>query len=727
MSRSPRPASRGRLLHPVVACIAALLLTTSAAHAADQPPTGGTTVGDFNGDGFKDFTSAASSATQLEIIFGSAEPGVARSLSSGGTGVRLTLAGAQPSATATYAFRPPIRIGDFDGDKIDDVLLDGFVGKSWVVYGARDSGTVAVAEGDPRVTMLLDHTGAQSTGTKASYGIGDFDGDGTSDFIHPRVLPSPLTIDNYEGHAAMVFGGTLYPTGARKSYIDTRTEFGNRNTKIIELDGQVRCSWVVRNWLPTYECRSSFTWPIPIGDYNDDGATDLYQEVNGFVITAPGGNPDIQVFVPRLWDIYVPSRPPGDAWTPVVKPLPAPREPIGPPTTHDTYECNFNGVGKVQIRYTPELPENWPAGNTSIGLKARLDFNWDTWNVLHKYGVQDLAGGTVMVPVTLPSTSGAPVQVAVPLTIAPVTLPESSRNWVAFSTTATGRSPVFTAPTGPASGLTVTGRRVQFFLGLKDPAGKYLRFGYAGDQDTNADTFDAAGCISNDVFVPRDGSVGSDGPTPTPTATPTPTPEPNVQTGMTGWRRSVDGELADGLVLTDGLLANVAGWAYDDRVQRDANRLEVEFDLDLGTIPGTAPGNGATLAFASASLGGRAGAGNPGLGLGWVTNKGNAIVFGTVKGGLTPSDNYVGIVDSVVGRSGYPNLLQSAPAVSRLANASTHVKVRAFGGIVTVELNGVERLRRTMRLPTDAWVGFTAGTSTARQRTAVRNVVIRAL
>ncbi len=172
-----------------------------------------------------------------------------------------------------------------------------------------------------------------------------------------------------------------------------------------------------------------------------------------------------------------------------------------------------------------------------------------------------------------------------------------------------------------------------------------------------------------------------------------------------------------------------SGAIFDARRTVDGNRLTVDFDLVLtgAGLPeaGKVAGNGATLALASESEGGVVRAKNYNIGLGWVGNKGIAFVFGTVKGGLTPSNNYVAIANSVVGKSGYPTLLQSAPAVSKLAGSTTHVTVQASGGVVTIALNGIERLRRTMTLPRDAWVGFTASTGGNSQAHAVRNVVVK--
>jgi hypothetical protein len=558
----PGRASAARRILPALATLfVAAASAAPAAHAADQPPLGGTLAGDFNGDGFMDFvanTTGTAAQSSHEVLFGSAEPGRAKLLAEGGRGVRLTLAGIQPATGSRLTFRPPVRIGNFDGDRYDDVTIDGFGGKSWVVFGGPDAGTVAVAEGDPRVTMLLDFTGPRSTGARQSFGVGDWTGDGYADFIQPIDVPSSLGVNEYQGHALIIFGGPGLGinVNGRSRVRDLRNWTGGA----ARLVGRVTCGFFMKGWLPVYECRSSFTWPVPIGDYDRDGHSDLFQPAGNFVIRGTGnGFTTIRAIDRSYTTIDVPSQPAGDPWgKPIRTPLPTPT----------------------------------------------------------------------------PAPSATPVP----------------------------------TPTPP--------------------------------------------------------------PTPTPTATPIPTPTPTpgpvdpTQSGTYQWMRDIDEDLVDGNVLVDGTAANDVGWMYDRKRKLNANELRVDFDLELGSIPGVAPGNGATLAFASESQGGALIGGNPGLGLGWVTNKGNAIIFGTVKGGLTPSNNYVAIANGVVGRSGYPTLLQSAPATSPLAGHTTHVTFRATGGVVTVALNGTERLRRAMTLPTDAWIGFTAGTSTARQRVAVRNVRI---
>lgn len=238
---------------------------------------------------------------------------------------------------------------------------------------------------------------------------------------------------------------------------------------------------------------------------------------------------------------------------------------------------------------------------------------------------------------------------------------------------------------------------------LYHPAGKALIRGRAGRMVIAAATRDAntISLASRPSGTPWTGGTSPD-----------PEPEPDPGNGGTaGW--TLSGAAArgagDSVVLTQGIQSNVAGAVYDARSTIDARKVTVEFDVRISPVVGS--GQGVTVAFAAPSSGGQAIAKNAGIGLGWVGNKGNAIVLGTVKAGPAPSNNYVAIASDVVGRSGYPTLVQSAAAGSSLARATNRVRVVSSGGVVTVIVNGVERLRRTIMLPAAAYVGFTASTS----------------
>lgn len=132
------------------------------------------------------------------------------------------------------------------------------------------------------------------------------------------------------------------------------------------------------------------------------------------------------------------------------------------------------------------------------------------------------------------------------------------------------------------------------------------------------------------------------------------------------------------------------------------------------------------MALASASQGGTAVARNADVGLGWVPNKGAAVVFGTVASSNTPGSSYTGLT-LAAGRYGFPALLQSGPVSPQLAGRTSHVKVQVSGGTFLVYVDGVGYSRRdNVTLPSDAWLGFTASTGAKTQRQLVRNVAVTA-
>ncbi len=165
------------------------------------------------------------------------------------------------------------------------------------------------------------------------------------------------------------------------------------------------------------------------------------------------------------------------------------------------------------------------------------------------------------------------------------------------------------------------------------------------------------------------------------------------------------------------------GVAWDQTHRFDANHVKIDFDAVLdGTAGG---GNGLVVGLAYAG-----GVGAPtnstGAGLGWLglTAPGNAHGFAlsTFQGGRNPSANFVGIIAGGKTASGYPAWLQTADPGKTLAGATTHVTITAKDGDVTIAVDGVERLRRTMELVPEANLLITASTGNAVQRHVVKNL-----
>ncbi len=164
------------------------------------------------------------------------------------------------------------------------------------------------------------------------------------------------------------------------------------------------------------------------------------------------------------------------------------------------------------------------------------------------------------------------------------------------------------------------------------------------------------------------------------------------------------------------------GFVNDRTHPLDARRVKVDFDAVLeGAANG---GNG--LAFNVFTGYGYGLVNNTGAGLGFlgsIGKSGTSVVLSTFKGTRNPSANFVGIASSATASTtGYPIWLQTADPGKTLAAATTHVTITSKDGVVMVELDGVERLRRTMTLPSTASWGFSAATGNAVQRHLIKNL-----
>lgn len=169
------------------------------------------------------------------------------------------------------------------------------------------------------------------------------------------------------------------------------------------------------------------------------------------------------------------------------------------------------------------------------------------------------------------------------------------------------------------------------------------------------------------------------------------------------------------------------GVALDGNHPLDARRVKVDFDAVLeGSATG---GNGLAFSFFDGTGFGSGGSqliDNTGAGLGFVNGigkNGTSIALSTFKGSRNPSANFVGIAASTAtSTTGYPTWLATADPGKALAGATTHVTITSKDGVVTVALDGVERLRRTITLPKQAMWALSASTGNAVQRHVIRNL-----
>ncbi len=242
--RPLRPLRLPRLAAGLAAFASTFALSVSPALAGSDRPAGGAApAGDFNGDGFQDWTIETAPPVQtglganIAVAFGSAGPGPVTLPADGGQSITLDLSTLPDRTFVSYDRRYPDRVGDFDGDGFDDLVLTGALSKSWVIYGAAGTSDVVVADIDPRITMLPN---AESYARPVVVGAGDFNGDGFYDLVHNRPSPQPLdSSGRTNGSAVIVFGG------ARVATLETRGTGARR----LQINGQAKCVWRLRRLL----------------------------------------------------------------------------------------------------------------------------------------------------------------------------------------------------------------------------------------------------------------------------------------------------------------------------------------------------------------------------------------------------------------------------------------------------------------------------------------------
>lgn len=190
-----------------------------------------------------------------------------------------------------------------------------------------------------------------------------------------------------------------------------------------------------------------------------------------------------------------------------------------------------------------------------------------------------------------------------------------------------------------------------------------------------------------------------------------------------GWRLNgsalISGSSLELTPATGTLRAGSAFWP----TPVDPRAMSVDFDAFIGGGTGA---DGMTFAIQNAAATGASPAkvGVRGGGLGFSGISGIAAALVEYRNSVNPSNNFAGITDGPnAGTTDLMHWLATANLTPRLQNQTHHIRVTTAAGVLSVSVDGVQVLSRTVTLPASAYVGFTAGDGTLTNRHAVSNVV----
>jgi len=199
--------------------------------------------------------------------------------------------------------------------------------------------------------------------------------------------------------------------------------------------------------------------------------------------------------------------------------------------------------------------------------------------------------------------------------------------------------------------------------------------------------------------------------------------------GSAGW--SLNGSavtVSGGVKLTAaGATSYVAGSSFYATPVATSN-FSASFDAQLSGGGGIGA-DGLTLTFADPASANANSLGAIGGGLGFSGITGVAVALDTFQGGVDPSDNFVGITGGpITGKTDQLNWLatNATAQVPNLRSGTIHVTVTAIAGVLTVTINGTQVLSKTVTLPANAYIGFTAGSGYYTDNHIITNTVITA-
>jgi Bacterial lectin len=198
--------------------------------------------------------------------------------------------------------------------------------------------------------------------------------------------------------------------------------------------------------------------------------------------------------------------------------------------------------------------------------------------------------------------------------------------------------------------------------------------------------------------------------------------------GSAGW--SLNGSAVTttgGVLLTPAATGYVAGSTFYSTPVSTGN-FSATFDAQLSG-GGTLGADGLTLTFADPASATVNSLGAIGGGLGFAGTTGIAVALDTYQNAVNPSGNFVGITNGpIAGSTDQLNWLatNATAQVPNLRTGTIHVTVTAIAGVLTVSINGTQVLSKTVTLPANALIGFTAGSGYYTDNHIITNTTITA-
>jgi hypothetical protein len=194
-------------------------------------------------------------------------------------------------------------------------------------------------------------------------------------------------------------------------------------------------------------------------------------------------------------------------------------------------------------------------------------------------------------------------------------------------------------------------------------------------------------------------------------------PTPPGPPPLGGWQLNGSASLSGSNLILTPNAGNLAGSAFwPNIVATEGFRVTFDETIDQGN-----GADGLTFTFADPALGALpTSLGGTGGSLGYSGIPGVAVTFDTYQNGSDPSANFMGIATGAAGDN--LNYLATNTTIPTLRNATRRVVITYNAGIMRVTLGGTEVFNRAVPLPSNALIGWTAGTGGLTNRHMITNV-----